>query len=256
MHRVIIEGRSNMKTVQLSANTLFHFTKKIENLESILRDEFNPSFCLEDWEGISGGNVQIAIPMVCFCDIPLSQIHNHTELYGCYALGLTKDWGMRNGISPILYTYNGASSAIHVSNAVRKLSHKADPGLYHIDDSVCLTKPYEGRLWRDGVFKGGIRFYDEREWRYIPLIHGTTEKKILSRCEFLDKEYKKRENEKLKSRKLSFQPTDIKYIIVEKESEIHDMIHKIRHIKGKFPPADVDILTTRIMSMEHIKEDF
>ncbi len=255
MHQITIEDRS-MKTVQLSANTLFHFTKKIDNLESILRNEFYPSFCLEDWEGISGGNVQIAIPMVCFCDIPLSQIRNHTELYGCYALGLTKDWGMRNGISPILYTYDGAPSAMHISNAVRKLSHKDDTALYHMDDFVYLMKPYEGRLWRDGVFKDGIRFYDEREWRYVPLIDGITEKKVLSRHEFLDKEYKNCENEKLKNKKLSFEPTDIKYIIVEKEAEIHDMFDKVRAIKGRFPLVDVDILTTRIMSMEHIKEDF
>ena len=56
---------------------------------------------------------------------------------------------------------------------------------------------------------------------------------------------------------LSFEPKDIKYIIVNKESEIHEMLKKVIKIKGgKFSYDDVQILTTRIISMEQIIEDF
>ena len=100
----------------LSANTLFHFANKVENLEGILKEDFYPNYCLENLGSITGGNFRIAIPMVCFCDIPLSQIHKHTNTYGCYALGLTKEWGKRNGISPVLYTFKEASSAKNIIN--------------------------------------------------------------------------------------------------------------------------------------------
>lgn len=72
----------------------------------------------------------------------------------------------------------------------------------------------------------------------------------------MDKTRKDEETQKLKSKKLSFAPNDIKYIIVDKESEIYDMAIKIEDIKMKFPLKHVKILVTRIISMEHIKDDF
>jgi len=36
----------------LSANSLFHFTNSLENLLNILKEEFRPRFCLEDFGGL------------------------------------------------------------------------------------------------------------------------------------------------------------------------------------------------------------
>jgi hypothetical protein len=62
----------------ISAQTLFHFTKSAEALIGILREEFKPRYCLEDQTVMrhpDGPNMlELAIPMVCFCDIPLSSI--------------------------------------------------------------------------------------------------------------------------------------------------------------------------------------
>lgn len=77
----------------LSANTLFHFTNNIDNIINILTNEFSPRYCMESFEFLGGCDLEIAIPMVCFCDIPLSQIKNHIENYGGYAIGLSKEWG-------------------------------------------------------------------------------------------------------------------------------------------------------------------
>lgn len=38
-------------------------------------------------------------------------ISNHTKVYGCYAIGLTKEWGIKNNLNPITY-YNKDSSYI------------------------------------------------------------------------------------------------------------------------------------------------
>ena len=96
-------------TKRFSANTLLHFTRNAENLINILIDGFYPRCCMENLEFIyNHGTDQLAttgfaIPMVCFCDIPLSQISNHVEKYGGYALGLSKEWGESNGINPVMY---------------------------------------------------------------------------------------------------------------------------------------------------------
>lgn len=82
-----------MNKTYLSANTLFHFTNNIDNIINILTNEFSPRYCMESFEFLGGCDLEIAIPMVCFCDIPLSQIKNHIENYGGYAIGLSKEWG-------------------------------------------------------------------------------------------------------------------------------------------------------------------
>ena len=78
----------------ISANTLFHFTKTIDNIRNILTDTFSPRYCLEHLAFMASENIDLAIPMVCFCDIPLSQIIDHVDTYGEYAIGLNKDWAM------------------------------------------------------------------------------------------------------------------------------------------------------------------
>ncbi|MFQ5441298.1 MAG: abortive infection system antitoxin AbiGi family protein [Thermodesulfobacteriota bacterium] len=247
-----------MSNSSISANTLFHFTDSIDNLVEILRNEFSPHYSLENLDPVLGDDFQIALPMVCFCDIPLSQIHNHIDIYGRYALGLTKDWGKRNGINPVLYTYNGATIANHISSLAGQItSDSIGNSIDTLRDFFNFIKPYEGKLWRNGAFKNGIQFYDEREWRFVPSIDDEDGiKRYLNKEIFLDKTRKDEETQKLKSKKLSFAPNDIKYIIVDKESEIYDMAIKIEDIKMKFPLKHVKILVTRIISMEHIKDDF
>ena len=55
---------------------------------------------------------------------------------------------------------------------------------------------------------------------------------------------------------LSFEPKYINYIIVSKEKEILEIKREIEMIKGEYSRNDVELLTTRIISMERIKEDF
>ncbi|PIU57160.1 MAG: hypothetical protein COS88_01980 [Chloroflexi bacterium CG07_land_8_20_14_0_80_51_10] len=57
----------------LSADTLFHFTKSQDDLISILTNEFEPRYCIENLGFQTENQENLAIPMVCFCDLPLSQ---------------------------------------------------------------------------------------------------------------------------------------------------------------------------------------
>lgn len=97
------------------SNTFYHFTTK-ENVIGILKEGFKPQLCWEDLNYIipdkpteeEKEEFQFAIPMVCFCDIPLSQINNHRKIYGDYGIGLSKDWIEQNNISPVLYAHKNS----------------------------------------------------------------------------------------------------------------------------------------------------
>ena len=81
-------------SANVSSNTLFHFTNNIDNLLDILKNDFRPHFCRERFIE-NGKHVQeISTPMVSFCDLPLSLVKEHLTFYGCYGIGLSKDWGI------------------------------------------------------------------------------------------------------------------------------------------------------------------
>ena len=265
----------------ISANTLFHFTRSPDNLINILIDGFYPRCCMENLEFIyKHGTSQLsttgfAIPMVCFCDIPLSQISNHVEKYGGYALGLSKEWGESNGINPVMYELPN-SNAIET---IRESIHTTIPYLtgQSLDNEEyqeemrklgnemiffsCYLKPYKGLRWDGEGFSGNeIMFYDEKEWRYIPNYKSILEKSLrpyIFSHEYLNESKKDEFNDIFKQNfKLDFRPDDIKYIIVNRESEVLDMAKKVEDIKDLFDANEIKLLITRIISVERLRDDF
>ena len=81
----------------LSSNSIFHFTKEKASLKGILEDNFKIHY---RGESVTLGDQRrvFYVPMVSFCDIPLSEIKKHIANYGAYGIGLTKEWAMRNGL--------------------------------------------------------------------------------------------------------------------------------------------------------------
>lgn len=110
-----------MSTNNSNTSSLFHYTKKVGDLKLILENGLKPNYCKEDFSKIIDMQV-IGIPMICFCDIPISRASTFRQGkddtgYGNYALGLTKEWGIMNNINPILYVSNGS-----VFNALQNYS--------------------------------------------------------------------------------------------------------------------------------------
>jgi hypothetical protein len=198
--------------------------------------------------------------MVCFCDMPLSQAAAHMSIYGRYAIGLTKDWGMAAGVSPVLYTYSGSATTeatLFLHLQIEDLQDTLDDDAsFHprTERLLCFLKPYSAELLRHGKQPTTVRFYDEREWRYVPADGW----RGLNHEQFSNQRYRDSANEALWPQCcLSFEPSDIRYIIVEREQEIPRVIKEIQRIKSrKYDLSDIEVLCSRVVAAHQILADF
>ncbi len=249
--------------MSLSSNSLIHFTKNKSTLKGILENDFKIKYCLERVV-TKNHTYDAGVPMVSFCDIPISQIKDHIKKYGSYGIGLKKNWAIKNGLNPVLYLEQGSSLSDHTLNTLydivlqnTKVSELSDSELALVD-IFRYIKNYEGELIRNGesIVKN-YRFSDEREWRYCP------NKKELGGSEYFindDNDYKLNKskfNSKLSSLRLQFTPDDITYIIIKNDSEILEFIRHLETAKGKiYSLEQIRRLTTRILTVEQIMTDF
>lgn len=266
--------------ISLSSNTLFHFTNNAENLMDILSNGFKPRFCLEQF-GVfdllfdesekdiikEHESIEEAFPMTCFCDLPISHIGSHLEFYGSYGIGLSKEWGMKNGLTPLTYVHKNSTQIMYLRNLAKIIfkstidedySSKNNPR-YQLFELAGFFKPYIGEMWRINKYVTK-RFYDEREWRYIPF--------IIQEADNLDKfDYRLNKNEFLNDVKranankyladnylLKFDFNDIKYIIIKSDEEAQAMTETINSLT--FSNIQKNILITKIISTQQIIEDF
>ncbi len=256
-----------MVTDVISSNTLFHFTDSSDNLISILENEFYPRYSLENWSFLNKveryEKWEIAIPMVCFCDLPLSKIRSHLEFYGNYGIGLKKEWGLLNGINPVLYINVGSylhQYLIHICEKNTEITNKSDVSLI-TNELLSFVKLYEDKIWRNNEYLSK-KFYDEREWRFVPYLlnEGYNIKDTdyrLSEEEYFNPVKLSQANLKIEQRiKLKFEPNDIKYLIVKEENEILPLINAVNKIKQKYSEDVKKVLFSRIISCEHILTDF
>jgi hypothetical protein len=242
----------------LSSNTLIHFTSSKDALKSILTEAFKLKYCRES---ITFHELEAAIhvPMVSFCDIPLSQIKNHIASYGHYGIGLSREWAIRHRLNPVLYVQGSSSLAqsyedllVHLLEEEKKPS--ADKTARRIaKDIVRYIKNYEGPLERGEIKLDNYRYSDEREWRYVPEREACH---MLYTAEAFEKKGKEAANRQLEALRLDFDPDDIKYIVIRSDQEIGEFVEHLRRAKGdKYSLRQVERLTTRILTSEQIHSD-
>lgn len=100
----------------LSTKNLFHYTNLMA-LKGILTEGFRFSLVKEELPIINpeSGDVLLMMPglirheytwqIISFCDILIEQIAEHRQQYGTVAIGLSKEWAMSQGISPVRYVH-------------------------------------------------------------------------------------------------------------------------------------------------------
>ena len=113
---------------EVNAGSLFHYTDKIDVLLKIIEKGIRYSYSAEEFDNDiifaleDGGKPHlcrlvedvntprvILMPMVSFCDIPLSRIAKHQERYGKYCIGMDKTVFLKHWkgrISPVTYYPN------------------------------------------------------------------------------------------------------------------------------------------------------
>ncbi len=238
---------------QPKSSSLFHFTKNMDALTSILENGFYPRYCLEDlaWFGY---DEHVGFPMVCFCDIPLSRISEHTSFYGEFGIGLTKEWGLRNKLNPV--GYFGDNSAVrtvaeYLFDLDKKYEDEKGTSFNQLLNLLRYSKPISGRMYVSGELVEKD-FYQESEWRYSLLAN---EDSMLALQGSLFEEEKDDENKKLETEQLEFLPTDINYIFVKSDADIPQVVDFINGSLGKYPLNDLKILMSRITSLSMIRGD-
>ena len=182
------------REINANSSSLFHFTKRLNILKRIIADGIRFSFAYETLaEPIK--DMGVAIPMVSFCDIPITRTGKHRKRYGEYMIGLDKEFliGCYNEIiNPVMYVHSVNMEKVINSfsdirsklleeeiNVIASISKSEfeQKGLEILKDSnwkeqierlanykfnigfvLGLTKPYYDEYTNEC-------YYEEREWR-------------------------------------------------------------------------------------------
>lgn len=244
------------------ASSLFHFTNDIEKIKLILLGSaFRASYNFEDVTAFDFAKKFLAVPMVCFCDIPLKFVGPHANRYGKYGLGLSKEWAIKKQINPLQYIVKDSpitTAFQHVMRtaeintaeirdlSVEEVMRSEMPNKANVKDELInlasFTKPYSSTE---------IDFYLEREWRFVPLLaerHLHDDQKDLTRNDL---------NQRYFSGKpdlLPFALADLKHIVVPSTEEINVMFNVIESLNVN--KEQKYQISQKIVDLVTIEKDF
>lgn len=245
-------------------DTLFHGTKKISQLISIIENGFYPSFADERF---AQRNTKIL--MISFSNIPLIEARNQVN-YGNYFIGLKRTWGIENKLHPVAYSYENSQyendvnhlqmeSAIGQTLMLLKEYKQQNIPMRFEGDSlqiiselitqniseetlITLVKLFEKVFLKTNDMqlylkhysiidkKGVERFsYNDREWRFIP--NDLDAQKLIFETDASGKvknleyiKYSEMKKPHFTSNALVFGIDDINYIIVKSNEEIRRVL--------------------------------
>ena len=224
---------------------VIQFFDNVEYLIDILEHGFKARYCVEKFPSV---NIPLAIPMKCFCDIPLGLIKKHMSKYGKagsrYGIGITKKFARSKGITPVIYVHQKSGILPRMVDALNN------------DDELAKFIPYFKR-YDEKNEKTKTRYYDEREWRFVPedsgylnlrkLQQNKRKSKINSENRKLDKQIEKF--------RLKIEEKVVTFIIVENNKDVDLVIEKIMGLK-KYKEKTKLRLISRIITAQRIERDF
>lgn len=258
--------------------SLFHYTQKLDSIVHIIETRcLCPNYCGEDLSTTLYPNTEIGIPMICFCDIPVSLSNFFVKYYGKYAIGFRKEWGIQNKCNPIQYINN--EKIIDGMLFYRKMSKEyldsSNSSDATFDEKMKLffrqENSHSARTHIFGYVKKymgewkGLPYcnYDENEWRYVveegfQEIWWKWEQGEYQAWRGDKKKKKPKPTSELKSVGLHFELSDINHIILYEESKIPIFLNKLNRIreKGSISEDDFAILVSKVTSFDRIKDDF
>ena len=244
---------------RIYSNSFFHYTTQ-EGLLGILKEGFKATYCKEQFKNKEGEIKYIGIPMISFCDIPLSLLSE--VVYGDrgYAIGMKREWGLKKCLIPVFYFSNEDSSMIqkamqrNCSNfyKIRREKNKTKFS-YKI---LGMSKPIQ-KFSDDDYTRGKIPDnYKEREWRKVFY-------KELWKDETEYQKWRGEQNDPkpMLSKKMTFDVNDIDFIILENNTDVHTFIEKIQSsdfqiCNKKIEEKDKYLLVAKIITKDQITNNF
>lgn len=257
------DNNNLIRSVQ-SANSLFNFMRNLEYLKIILKNKaFIPRYNEEviDYLNLFGID-KIAFPMTCFCDIHVQKIGSHCSNYGNIGIGMSKLWGIKEGVQPIHYINHNSRISIEL-NKLFKLDEAdlnedvVEPYKNYLLEHVIFIKPLQGKMYKNGDYET-MNFHDEREWRYIPNISEAIDLPEVISSDILMNQTAYNSFSKgiisYENLWLKFEYSDIRYLFLQNDEDRDDLIDFINNdldisMKDKF------ILMSKIIILDLIGED-
>lgn len=243
----------------LSSTSLFHFTKRYDTLVKILKEGLQPRYCVEyDW-----GDKDLIIPMICTCDIPLSETRIHVGKYGKYGIGLNKSFAKACGFTPVFYISNKCMLYKIITKFAESLtmtSISKDPwNVLREEQLLYYVKRTTGTPCdREHLHMSKLpKFSNEKEWRYIPEISDSVHMNIAKKGRGQDVNLNAL-NRTTQDKKIELTPDDITYVFVSSEGEREKLINDIKDIARSNPKwrNKESIAISKIISCEQIQCDF
>lgn len=145
----------------VNSSSLFHFTREFEVFKQILSEGLRFSYCYEPFDDIvakqgwdivlkKGNDIieckGIAIPMICFCDIPLLRTRKHREKYGDYMIGFNRE-ALIKAVNTTNYIMNPVQYKCHpiFDEQLEELSIQKDKYITQIESTEIQNSRFEIR---------------------------------------------------------------------------------------------------------------
>ncbi|MEE6450514.1 abortive infection system antitoxin AbiGi family protein [Gottfriedia acidiceleris] len=251
-----------------SANVLFKFMSKLDYLKQILLNKaIMPRYYEEKIDYLYLDEIQkIAFPMSCFCDIHLTKLVPHMGNYGSYGIGLSKEWGIKQGIQPIHYINENSDLRHDFSEIfanVFKMSEEDREKNVHYNNyllhQLFYMKPIDGQMITNEQYVTR-NFHDEKEWRFIPSFEGiNTELPLVIPQELMNPKSYNSYSMGISQQSelwLKFELNAIKHLIVSDQNDRKELIDFL--IENQIGESDDEryILFSKILVFNEMREDW
>jgi hypothetical protein len=260
--------------IQRKVNHVFHYTESLDTVLGIIDRGFLPSYCYETF-----GEMEYYIPMVSFCNIPLTEVSLYLR-YGQYGIGLTLDWAISHAISPVVYVHERTPflnlhreinkrhidplAKKQIKHVLEKVFDPSTPGK-DFSEEIDLLKEINNvtvpaiqffKNWKTRFEGREIITYLEREWRFVPeLPPGERLVSPNEKEQFLG--IRERRKPHFPDRQLHFELRDLRYFLVEKGEQRSAVIGGL---EKRFSPAAVQsaVMSGHLMIVtnDQIRNDF
>ncbi|CAK6472698.1 hypothetical protein BFRIG_01891 [Peribacillus frigoritolerans] len=249
-----------------SANVLFKFMGQLDYLKEIIKNKaIIPRYYEEKIDYLNIEDLdKVAFPMSCFCDIHLNKLVSHMSNYGQYGIGLSKQWGIRQGIQPIHYINQHSELRKDFSKVFANALETTSKGEFTLYNNYLLhdlffMKPLDGQMFRDNRYETR-NFHDEKEWRFIPNFNGIeTDLPMVIDQEQMNYKSYNAYSQGIRKRPelwLNFSYDAIKHIIVSDQNDREELIDYI--IEHQIGENDNEryILFSKILVFNELREDW